>query len=103
MYEQNAQSRTGPDGYHFGARFNMMAAFDERADLVAAYLLVLAILGQEGKEKQDGNVDFGFVKSLKNAKSLERNIRLCKSFDWVTENFTSDRNFEINFADLGVV
>ena len=45
LYEHNAQSRTGPDGYHFGARFNMMAAFDERADLVAPYLLVMAILG----------------------------------------------------------
>ena len=57
--------------------------------------LLLPFYGEEGKEKQDGNVDFGFVKYLKNAKSLERTIRLCKSFDWAIENFTSGKNFEI--------
>ena len=51
LYEENAQSRTGPDGNHFGARFNMMAAFDERAHLVAPYLLVIAILRQRRKRE----------------------------------------------------
>ena len=32
--------------------------------------LVLPFQGEEGKEKQEGNVDFGFVKYLKNEKSL---------------------------------
>ena len=28
--------------------------------------LLLPFYGEEGKEKQDGNIDFGFVKYLKN-------------------------------------
>ena len=63
--------------------------------------LLLPFYGEEGKEKQDGNVDFGFVKYLKNAKSLERTIRLCKSFDWAIENLFQVRI--LKFADLGVV
>ena len=57
--------------------------------------LLLPFYGQERKEEQDGNVDFGFVKYLKNAKSFGRIIRLCKNFHWAIENFTSGRNFEM--------
>ena len=32
--------------------------------------LLLPFYGEEGKEKQDGNVHFGFGKYLKNARSL---------------------------------
>ena len=41
---RRAQSRTRSDNNHFGARFNMMAALDERANLEAPYLLVIAVL-----------------------------------------------------------
>ena len=61
--------------------------------LLLPIFLLLPFYRQEGKEKQDGNIDFGFVKYLKNAKSFEHTIRLCKSFDWAIENFTSGRNF----------
>ena len=87
---KRAQSRTTrPYNNYFGAISNMMAAFDEKANLLAPYLLVIVVLRRKKKEKQDGKVDFGFVKYLKNAQSLEHTIRLCKSFDWVIENFTS--------------
>jgi len=41
---KRAQSRTRPDNNPFGARFNMMAAFDERANLVVPYVLVITVL-----------------------------------------------------------
>ena len=41
---RGAQSKTRSDNNHFGARFNMMAAFDERANLEDPYLLVIAVL-----------------------------------------------------------
>ena len=51
LYELNAQSKIRHNSNHFAARFNMMAAFDERANLVAPYLLVIAVL-RSRREKE---------------------------------------------------
>ena len=67
----------------------MMAAFDERANLVAPYLLVIVVLRQRREREARRKRRFWIRVILKNAKSLERTIRLCKSFDCAIENFTS--------------
>ena len=49
---KRAQSRTTrPYNNYFGAISNMMAAFDEKANLLAPYLLVIAVLRRR-KERE---------------------------------------------------
>ena len=86
---KRVQSRTRPDNNHFGARFNMMTAFVERANLVASYLLFIAVLRRRREREARGKRRFWIREILKKEKSLEHTIRMCKSFDWAIENFTS--------------
>ena len=71
------QSRTRPDNNHFGARFNMMAVFDERVNLVAPYLLVVAFLRRRREGEARRKRRFWVREIFKKREELGRTIYAC--------------------------
>ena len=55
--------RPRPNNNHFGGRFKKMAAFDERANLVASYLLIITVLRRRREREaiDDKNTDFRYA------------------------------------------